>query len=160
MEDQRIALTIPTELLCYGSFILTRRDSESDVLNRSLPSPIADLIEGASKKQTLVARRVGRELLDYSDEHLVLRCTISIDGEKSPIRVVCKVGLKNAIERIAKEAETYKRHLGPVLRKCAPDYYGYYEGVDKKERRVCCLLLQDCGNPLGTSFGYAPWEFR
>lgn len=150
-----MSLSILTSTSHFGVINLSRR-TLLDVSNRVLKSPVAEFLLEKSLNQTLDAKRV--EVIDWSREHLIMRCSITVDGYE-PVKVICKIGFEGAIQRITKEADLYEQKLGPILGRFAPDYYGFYECTSGK-RPACCLLLQDCGTPLVKSFKETSWKFR
>lgn len=74
------------------------------------------------------------------------------------IRAVCKlvVGTTKTVD-MKHEAEIYETKLRDLQGHCIPRFYGLYRGSMPSDDAVLddatCLILEDCGERLGTYFG-------
>lgn len=50
------------------------------------------------------------------------------------------------------EAQIYETMLSGLQGDIIPKFYGYFKGRDHEKCRISCLVLEDCGDALETSF--------
>lgn len=73
----------------------------------------------------------------------------SIDGQD----VVIKVSVPNrrdarSFDDLEAEGKVYGNALRDLQGTVIPRSYGFYRGSDASRRKVCCLVLEDCGDTV------------
>ncbi|KII85418.1 hypothetical protein PLICRDRAFT_94339 [Plicaturopsis crispa FD-325 SS-3] len=73
----------------------------------------------------------------------------SIDGQN----VVLKVSVPNKrdsapFDKVEAEGKVYRGTLSGLQGTVVPRLYGFYRGSDARRRKICCLVMEDCGDPV------------
>ncbi|KAF8058189.1 hypothetical protein FPV67DRAFT_1676445 [Lyophyllum atratum] len=100
-------------------------------------------------------------LLHRNDHRRSTIYAATLDHDRS--RVVLKLGLDlQSVEDLTQEANHYVIALKDLQGTVVPRFYGFYEGrcANHSRRRVGCLVLEYCGEPLVGKFKDLPLDER
>ncbi|KII85396.1 hypothetical protein PLICRDRAFT_700930 [Plicaturopsis crispa FD-325 SS-3] len=78
----------------------------------------------------------------------------SIDGQQVILkRSVYHPRRHSSYIDLEAEADVYQANLVRLQGTVIPHYYGFYQSSDDSEEKVCCLVLEDCGDPVPSFYG-------
>ncbi|KII85417.1 hypothetical protein PLICRDRAFT_700945 [Plicaturopsis crispa FD-325 SS-3] len=80
-------------------------------------------------------------------------CTVyraSINGHDVVLKVSVpkRSGDSRSFDDLEKEGKVYSRELRDLQGTAIPRSYGFYRGSDAGRRKVCCLVMEDCGDTV------------
>lgn len=74
----------------------------------------------------------------------------SIDGQNVILKISVpnKRDSKSSFDKVEAEGKVYRSTLCGLQGTVVPRSYGFYRGSDARRRKVCCMVMEDCGDPV------------